>query len=81
MFFAPPLKLFGGEFRADVVSDNIRLTSPSDNALQGLNNAFMDRDVSISMAKASRVQSSMTLKVRNLRSPIMLSLIKSMFQL
>lgn len=35
-----------------------------------------DRDVSISMAKkASRVQSSMTLKVQNLRTPMMLSLL------
>jgi len=40
-----------------------------------------DSEVSISMAKASRVQSSMTLKVRNLRTPKMLSLIKSMLQL
>ena len=40
-----------------------------------------DSEVSISMAKASRVQSSMTLKVRNLRTPMMQSLIKSMLQI
>ena len=40
-----------------------------------------DSEVSISMSKALRVQSSMTLKVRNLRTPMMLSLIKSMLQL
>ena len=35
MFLAPPLKLFGSEFRAVVRSDDLRLASPSDNALQG----------------------------------------------
>jgi hypothetical protein len=40
MFLAPPLKLFGSEFRAIVRSDDLRLASPSDNALQGRYNAF-----------------------------------------
>jgi len=40
MFLAPPLKLFGSEFRAVVGSDNSRLASPSDNVLQGPYYAF-----------------------------------------
>jgi hypothetical protein len=40
-----------------------------------------DREVSISMARASREQSSITLKVRNFRFPTMLSLMKSILQL
>ena len=33
MFLAPPLKLFGSEFRAVIGSDNSRLASPCDNTL------------------------------------------------
>ena len=41
MFLAPPLKFFGSEFRAVVCSDNSRLASPRDNALQGPYYAFV----------------------------------------
>jgi len=40
MFLAPPLKLFGSEFRAVVRSDDLRLSTPCDNALQDPYNAF-----------------------------------------
>jgi len=81
MFLAPALKLFGSEFRAVVRSDYPRLATPVDNASRVLIMRLEDSEVSISIANASRVQSSMTLKVRNLRTPMMLSLIKSMLQL
>ena len=78
MFLTPPLKLFGSEFRAVVRSDNLGLPRQSITLSRVLIMRLEDSEVSISMAKASRVQSSMTLKVRNLRTPMMLSLIKSM---
>lgn len=81
MFLAPPLKLFGSEFRAVIGSDNLGLPRQAITLSRVLIMRLEDRDVSISMANASRVQSSMTLKVRNLRTPMMLSLIKSMLQL
>ena len=40
MFLAQPLKLFGYEFRAVIGSDNRRLATPRDNALQGPYYAF-----------------------------------------
>ena len=81
MFLTPPLKLFGSEFRAVVSSDNLGLQRQAITLSRVLIMRLEDSEVSISMAKASRVQSSMTLKVRNLRTPMMLSLIKSMLQL
>ena len=81
MFLAPPLKRFGSEFRAVDVSDNSRPATPSDTLSRVLIMRLEDKDVSISIANASRVQTSMTLKVRNLRTPMMLSLIKSMLQI
>ena len=81
MFLAPPLKTL--EVNSGPLSVRITVGLPRHaiTLSRVLIMRLEDRDVSISMAKASRVQSSMTLKVRNLRTPMMLSLIKSMLQL
>ena len=81
MFLAPPLKTL--EVNSGPLSVRITVGLPRQaiTLSRVLIMRLEDRDVSISMAKASRVQSSMTLKVRNLRTPMMLSLIKSMLQL
>ena len=81
MFLAPPLKTL--EVNSGPLSVRITVGLPRQaiTLSRVLIMRLEDRDVSISMAKASRVQSSMTLKVRNLRTPMMLSLIKSMIQL
>ena len=81
MFLAPPLKTL--EVNSGPLSVRITVGLPRQaiTLSRVLIMRLEDSEVSISMAKASRVQSSMTLKVRNLRTPMMLSLIKSMLQL
>ena len=81
MFLAPPLKTL--EVNSGPLSVRITVGLPRQaiTLSRVLIMRLEDSEVSISMANASRVQSSMTLKVRNLRTPMMLSLIKSMLQL